>query len=646
MGGLCLRDSSIIAVIVRKRIALVLLAIALIMIALICRLFYIQVIRNEWFSQMALNQRYATLYEDARRGPIYDVRGRKLAVSMSAESVVALPAQIKDARTTAQKLSEVLDMDYQSVYAKLTQPVSSVYIKRRVDQETAQAVKELRLPGIVFTEKGERFYPSGSIASHVLGIVGTDNCGLEGLELEYDEYLSGKRGSRRAEVDARGQSIPLGEEEYIPPEDGYGIVLTIDERIQIIAEREIKRAVIDANARRGAIIMMNPKTGGILALAAYPTFDLTDWRSTSAEERRNWPLLDAYEPGSTFKIVTAAAVLDSGVRSVNSTFDDIGYVVVDDRRLRCWRAGGHGHQTFTETVENSCNPAFATYAREMGVDLFYRYIRAFGFGSPTGIDFPGDSTAKGMLQPEESVGPVELATIGFGQGIAVTPLQLLQAIATVANSGTMMKPRLVEAVVDERMQPIEKFPPMSVRQVISPSTARTLNEVLISVVENGSGTRAQIPGYLVAGKTGTAQKIDPAGGYGEKRVASFGGYAPADDPVVAALVIIDEPNTYTSYGGVLAAPVFQAVVSDALRLLGVPPNQPVTEVASSPGQVAVPDVRNYLVVEATQKLKEAGLGLRIVGGQGNVVLSQNPVPGALVPLHTVVNVVVGDDPEA
>jgi|LFRM01.2.fsa_nt_gb stage V sporulation protein D (sporulation-specific penicillin-binding protein) len=594
---------------------------------------------------MALDQRYATLYEDSRRGPIYDVRFRKLAVSMSAESIVAIPAQISDARDTAAKLSEVLDMDYQSVYAKLTQPLASVYIKRRVDQETAQAVKELRLPGIVFTEKGERFYPSGSIASHVLGIVGTDNQGLEGLELEYDEYLSGKRGRRRSEVDARGRDIPLGEKEYIPPEDGYGIVLTIDERIQMIAEREIERAVVEANAARGTIIMMNPKTGGILALATYPSFDLTDWRNTTAEQRRMWPLLDAYEPGSTFKIVTAAAVLDSGTRSVYSTFDDIGYVLVDGHRLRCWRAGGHGHQTFVETMENSCNPAFATYAREMGVDVFYRYIRAFGFGLPTGIDFPGDSTAKGMLQSEKTVGAVGIATIGFGQGIAVTPLQLLQAIATVANGGTMMKPRLVEAVVDERLQIVEKFPPVSVRQVISPSTAQILNEVLVSVVENGSGTRAQIPGYLVAGKTGTAQKVDHRGGYGDKRVASFGGYAPADDPVVAALVIIDEPNTYTTYGGVLAAPAFQAAVSDALRLLGVPPNRPVAETVAKPNQVYVPDVRNYPVVEAAEKAKEAGLGLRIVGGQGNIVLSQNPVPGAAVQLNTVVNVVVGDDPE-
>lgn len=643
MGGLGLPDQT--AVVVRKRIVFVLFALSLLMFALICRLFYLQVIRNKWFSQMALDQRYATLYEDPRRGPIYDARGRKLAVSMSAESVVAVPAQIRDPQATAAKLAGVLDMDYQSVYAKLTQPLSSAYIKRQVDQDTAQAVKELRLPGIVFTEKGERFYPSGSIASHVLGIVGTDNQGLEGLELEYDEYLSGKRGSRRAEVDARGQDIPLGEKEYTPPEDGYGILLTIDERIQMIAEREIELAVKEANAVRGTIIMMNPKTGAIMALAAYPSFDLADWRSTASEDRRMWPLLDAYEPGSTFKIVTAAAVLDSGIRSVNSTFDDIGYVLVDGHRLRCWRAGGHGHQTFTETVENSCNPAFATYAREMGVDLFYKYMRAFGFGSPAGIDFPGDSTARGMLQSEKTVGAVGIATVGFGQGIAVTPLQLLQAIATVANGGTMMKPRLVEAVVDERMQIVEKFLPVSIRQVISPATASVLSEVLVSVVENGSGTRAQIPGYLVAGKTGTAQKVDPRGGYGEKRVASFGGYAPADDPVIAALVIIDEPSTYTTYGGVLAAPAFQAVVSDSLRLLGVPPNQPVAEAASSPGQVLVPDVRNYLVVEATEKTKEAGLGLRIVGGQGNVVLSQNPVPGAAVQLNTMVNVVVGDDPE-
>lgn len=633
------------SVIVRKRIVFALLAFCLAMIALVCRLFYLQIIRNEYLSEMALDQRYWTLYEDSRRGPIYDVRGRKLAVSMSAESIVASPAQVKDAPETARKLAEVLDMDYQTVYAMLTQPLSSVYIKRRVDQETAQAVKELRLPGITFTEKGERFYPSGSIASHILGIVGTDNHGLEGIELEYDQYLSGQRGSRKAEVDARGQDIPIGEREYTAPQDGYGIMLTIDERIQMIAEREIERAVIEANATRGAVLMMNPKTGAILALAVYPTYDLNNWRESTSAQRQCWPLLSTYEPGSTFKIVTAAAALDAGVRSVNSTFNDPGYVIVDDRRLRCWRAGGHGHQTFTETVENSCNPAFATYARELGIELFYKYIRAFGFGSPTGVDYPGDSVSKGLLQSEKQVGEVGIANIGFGQGIAVTPLQLLQAIAAVANGGTMMKPRLVECVVDERMQVVERFLPESVRQVISPTTAKTMSEILTSVVENGSGTRAQIPGYLVAGKTGTAQKPDPRGGYGDKRVASFGGFAPADNPEIAALVIIDEPNTYTTYGGVLAAPVFQTVVADSLRLLGIAPNQPTTAVASSPGQVVVPDLRNYLVVEAESRAKNAQLGLRIVGGQGNIVLSQNPAPSAKVPVGTVVNVVVGDDPE-
>ncbi len=632
-------------VVVRKRIVIALLILSLAMAGLLVRLFYLQVIRNAWFSERALNQRFWTLYEDSRRGPIYDSRGRKLAVSMSAESIVASPAQVRDTQSTARQLAEILDMDYQTVYERLTQPLSSVYIKRKVDADTAQAVKELRLPGIAFTEKGERFYPSGSIASHVLGIVGIDNQGLEGLELEYDRYLSGQKGSRRAEVDARGQDIPLGEKEYTPPEDGYGIMLTIDERIQMIAEREIAKAVVEANARRGAIIMMNPKTGALLAMAMYPSYDPGNWRDVTAEQRRNWAVLDAYEPGSTFKVVTAASVLDSGVRSVNSTFVDPGFVIVEDRRVRCWRAGGHGFQTFTETVENSCNPAFATYAREMGVQTFYSYIRAFGFGSPAGLDFPGDSSSKGVLQAEKNVGEVEIANIGFGQGIAVTPLQLLQAIATIANGGTMMRPRLVESVVDERMQTIERFPPESVRQAISPATARTLNEVLISVVESGSGTRAQIPGYLVAGKTGTAQKVSPTGGYGDKRVASFGGYAPADDPVIAALVIIDEPNTYTTYGGVLAAPVFKEVVGDSLRLLGVPPNQPVAQPTASPGQTIVPDIRNYLIVEAEAKTRESRLGLRIVGGQGNIVLSQNPAPGAKVQANTVVNVVVGDDPE-
>ena len=351
----------------------------------------------------------------------------------------------------------------------------------------------------------------------------------------------------------------------MPPRDGVSLVLTLDERIQHIAERELEKAVLQEGAKRGCIVVMNPITGEILAMAVYPTFDPNNYQNYPVNTWRNWPVTDQFEPGSTFKIVTAAAALEEGVVRRFGIFDP-GFLV--DTRLGCWRPA---RPSSLCGAENSCNPVFATLALRLGKEKFYHYLEAFGFGSPTGIDFPGE--ARGIVPPLSRVKNVELATIGFGQGISVTPVQLLQALAVIANGGFLLEPRLVREVRSVDGEVIKRFEKQVVRRVLSEKTAEELKLILESVVTQGSGNRAQIPGYRVAGKTGTAQK--PVGGaYGAERIASFLGFAPVEDPQVAALVILDEPQGPVKYGGVITAPVFAAVVRDVLRYLGVPPSTP------------------------------------------------------------------------
>lgn len=620
---------------IRRRIASLFLVTGLFTFFLASRLVYLQLIRSDYYLGRALDQRLYPIPVDAKRGAICDRNGRELAVSVSADSIYAVPAEIVDPAGTAGKLTKVLGMGVKEIQGRITEHSASVWIKRKVSENEAMAVKKLNLPGIGFTERGQRFYPRDTLAAHVLGIAGIDNQGLEGLEVEYDNYLRGIRGQIMAERDATGREIPEGIRRFWAPEDGNDLYLTIDETIQYIAERELDKGILESKAKGGVIIVMNPKTGEILAMASRPAFDPNSYADYPAEYRRNIALSDSYEPGSTFKIVTAAAALEEGVVTPTTRFFDPGFLVVEDRRIRCWLPGGHGSQTFVEATENSCNPVFASLGVKLGRDRFYKYIKAFGFGSRTGIDFPGE--AEGIVMPLRDVGLVEAANISFGQGISVTPLQLINALSTIANGGTLMKPMLVRKIVDPKGDIVKEFKPTKIRQAISPKTARELTRILESVVVNGSGTRAQISGYSVAGKTGTAEKPE-AGGYGEKRVASFLGFAPVDDPRLAALVVLDEPNCGITYGGVLAAPVFKSIVQDVLWYLEVPPTYP--SKALPRGEEAeemtmVPDVRNLTIEDASTVLDSSGLRTR-VEGTGKLVRDQIPKPGARVAYGTTV----------
>ncbi len=618
---------------IKKRVAWLFVMWGAVSLLLLSRLSWLQIVRSDRFRKLALDQRLYPVPVDARRGTIRDREGRELAVSVSADSVYAVPAEVKDPQETARALARVLGRDPADIRDKLTQKAATVWIDRRVDSDKAAELRKLSLEGIGFTERGQRFYPKDRLAAHILGIAGIDNQGLEGVEVQYDSFLRGTRGQIVSERDATGREIPGGLSRFIPPIDGNDLYLAVDEVIQYIVERELDRGMAETRARRGMIVAMDPRTGAVLAMAARPTYDPNRYFEYPDSARRNIVVSDMYEPGSTFKIVTAAAALEEGLVKPTDVFFDPGFIKVEDRYVRCWLGGGHGSQTFLEATENSCNVVFATVGLRLGTERFYRYLCAFGLGSPLGIDFPGE--AAGMLQPEKDAGLVEIANISFGQGISVTPIQLLSALNAIANGGALMRPRLASRIVGPDGRVVQEFAPQQIRQVISAETARQLSLILESVVVNGSGYAARIPGYRVAGKTGTAEKPE-AGVYGEKRVASFLGFAPVEDPKVSVLVIWDEPDAPVRYGGVLAAPVFQAIVRDVLRYLEVPPALPSGpgEGGEDPELVAVPDLVGRPAEEAAQTLaSDFGLNVR-TKGTGAVVRDQTPRPGARVPRGT------------
>jgi stage V sporulation protein D (sporulation-specific penicillin-binding protein) len=607
--------------VIKRRLVLLLLFSLILSFILIGRLFWIQFVCGDELKQRAHDQWTKDVQVEPRRGVIYDRNKNPLAVSATVDTVVASLPDMGDIEKSAGLLAQALDMDKDKLTATLKEAKdkkkASIYIKRKISNEESEAIRKLNLKGIYFTKENKRFYPERNLSSHVLGFTGIDSQGLDGVELYYDKYLRGTPGRIVSETDALSRKLPFGVDKYIPPEDGHDLVLTIDKVIQHIAERELEKVLAEYGAKRGTIIVMDPRNGEILALTEKPDYDPNQFNKYSPKAWRNAAISDAYEPGSTFKVVTASAGLEEGVVRPNDRFYDPGHIVVAGVRIGCWRHGGHGSQTFIQVVENSCNPGFVELGMKLGKEKLVKYIKGFGFAQTTGIDLPGE--AKGIFDPQK-VGPVELATISFGQGISVTPIQLITAICAVANDGKMVQPHVAKAIMDgEKM--IHEFPSSPIRQVISTETAQEMKKILESVVTNGTGGRGKIEGYRVAGKTGTAEKY-VAGKY----VASFIGFVPADAPRLAALVIVDEPAGGPIYGGQIAGPVFQRVMSDSLNYLGIKPE--LVE-KKEEALINVPDVRNLYVDDAKKILSQNLLRSRLEG-EGYVVSDQVPAPGAQV----------------
>lgn len=648
-----MRNMSTSNLFVRKRTVKLFLFLAAVLFLLLGRIGYIQFVRGDELQKKALDNRLREVPVESKRGAIFDRNNNSLAESVSADSVGAFPPQIKkagNAEKVARELSKILGMKEADIYKKITQNSSFVWIKRKIpDFEKGKKIKDLALAGVEIFEESQRFYPNKGLACHVLGFAGIDNQGLEGIETTYNEQLSGIPGSIVIEFDANGRELPQAVHRYLPPEDGNSIVLTLDETIQYLVERELDQLMSGSVKPKAAtIIVMNVKTGEILALGNRPGFDPNNYKEYPENTWRNVAVSNSYEPGSTFKIITAAAALEENIIKQGERFYDPGYIRVGSERINCWDRTGHGSQTFEEGLENSCNPVLATvglrlWKKDKG--LFYRYIRGLGFGEKTGVGLPGEAT--GMLIPEKQLKEINIATISIGQGIAVTPIQMITGISAVANGGHLMEPRLVKEIRDQKGNTLEKMEPKEIRQVVSEPVSKELCLMLENVVSKGTGSNAYIEGYRVAGKTGTAQKAGPRGYMPGKYVASFAGFAPANDPLIACIVVVDEPSGYPIYGGTLAAPVFRRIVEDSLHYLGVP-RQDTKNNSEDSGKapqeeqqdVTVPNVSGKSLEEAKRLLANAGLKT-MLEGSGTQVLSQLPKSGAIVKEGTGVILYVG-----
>ncbi|WP_240951386.1 stage V sporulation protein D [Caldanaerobacter subterraneus] len=592
------------------------------------RLFFIQVVKGEEYQKMALPQWTLDVSLSGKRGYIFDRNGKVLAENISVSKISVIPKEIPDSKrqVVAETLASILGLDRQKVLERISNKnLQEVLIAKQVDEEKAKAILRLNIDGVIVSEDMKRFYPESTLACHVLGFTGIDNQGLDGVELVFDNFLRGIPGKSTTPMDAIGRKIDTGEEEYFEPLPGYNVVLTIDETIQHFTEKALNQAMVHSKPSKGAVaIVMDPKTGEILALANRPNFDPNNpFEGPEEEWYRRWrnkAISDSYEPGSVFKTITASAALEEKVVSLHEQFYCPGYTTVAGHRINCWAT--HGSEDFVKGVQNSCNVVFVTVGQRLGVEKLYKYIRDFGFGKTTGILLPGE--APGLVLPEERVGPVELATNSFGQGIAVTPLQMITAVAAIANGGKLMQPQIVKAIVDSKGKVVKEFKPKIVRRVISEETSATMREILKSVVAEGTGKAGYIEGFDVAGKTGTTEKYMPG-----KYVASFVGFAPADDPKVIVLVVIDEPNNpETHFGSQLAAPVVKSILDDTLKYLEVQPRG-----VKKPETVMVPDVRNMKLYEAERIILENKLDF-ILQGNGDTVFDQVPKPGALVNENT------------
>ncbi len=568
----------------KKRLLITLTAFMCSLAALSVRVGYIMLTKDEEYQNKAYEQQTRDRLITPKRGSILDRNGVGMAVTESVSSVSVIHAQIKDKEATATALSEILELDYDDVLEDIEERVALKRIKTKVDNETAAEIRALELPGVMIDEDIERTYPYCTLAANVIGFVGKDNQGIIGLESKYEDYLKGKAGKILTQTDSKGLRVSDAEER-VEPISGDNLVTSIDVVIQQYAEQEIKAAVEAKGAKSGLIIVMNPQNGEIYAMANYPTFDLNEpftindpelakaWDTFTSEEKndylnrmwRNKAINDTYEPGSTFKIVTASAGLEEGVITPDSPFTCTGSMTVGGRQIKCWRyPRTHGAQTFAQGVRNSCNPVFMQVAESIGADKFHEYMIKFGFNEKTGIDLNGE--AVGILHKKDDIGPVELATMSFGQTFQITPIQLLRAAAAVVNGGRLITPHFAVKTIDDDgfTQKVFEWPDGG--RAISEETSEKMRAILESVVAEGTGNKAQVDGYRIGGKTATSQKLPRGSG---KYIASFMSFAPADKPTVMALVLIDEPQG-VYYGGTVAGPVMKDLLSNILPYLNIP----------------------------------------------------------------------------
>jgi stage V sporulation protein D (sporulation-specific penicillin-binding protein) len=657
-----------INILMKKKLLFLMSIFEIVILALCVRVFMIEAIEADFWQSKAYEQQTRDRLIAPIRGTIFDRNMNGIAKTETVASVSVIHTQIKEPEKVAKILSDKLDIPYEKVINKIQKRVALERIKIKVPKDLSDEIRQLNLPGVVVDEDIKRVYPYSNLASQVIGFVGKDNQGIIGLEAKYDKFLKGTHGKIMTETDASGHELKHGQEYRKEPVPGDNLILSLDIVLQQYAEQTLEKAIEAKGAKRGAIIMLNPQSGEIYAMANKPDFDLNnpfdltpdvmsqlvnieeELRNKNNDIRlsankstrkiltegeikeraknealnqvwRNFSINDTYEPGSTFKIITSAAGLEKGVITPSSRFNCNGSKIVAGRPIKCWRyPRNHGSESFVEGVQNSCNPVFMDVAERLGPEIFYKYMHKFGFNEKTGVDLPGE--AVGIIHKLKNIGPVELASMSFGQSFQITPLQLMRAVSAVVNGGNLITPHFAIKLLEPTTNIAKEINYNNTTRVISKKTSETMKWILESVVSKGTGNKTYIPGYRVGGKTATSEKLPRRSG---KYIASFLAFAPAENPILMTLVLIDEPQGIY-YGGQVAGPIMKEILSNALPYLMIKPQYTESELnLSDIKEISVPRLINIKLSDAKTQLDKLKIKYEIIGN-GETVHRQFPIP--------------------
>lgn len=626
-----------------KKIHYVQLVMTIIVIAIVVRLGYSQFLAYEELSLKATESWQRGFPLEAARGKIYDSQNKILVDNLTTSSLIVVPSQVKDPVNTAYLLANILECDQERLLEKIQKKVSVERIQpegRQLEEDKAYQIDRLKLPGVYLVQDTLRYYPYKNYLAQTLGFVGIDNQGLIGLELQYDEYLSGENGSINYYMNAKSQNLQIYPADYIYPTTGMDIQLTIDTRVQDVVERELNNAYKTYNPDSILALAMNPKNGQILAICSKPDYDPNDYQNADSEiYNRNLPIWKSYEPGSTFKIITFSSALNENLFDMdNDTYYDKGYEIVKGARIKSWKKGGHGLQTFREVLQNSSNPGFVEIGRRLGKDKLYQYVQDFGLTKKTEVDMIGESS--GIMFSYDRFNEVEQATVAFGQGISITPIQLVRAVSACVNGGYLYKPYIVEKIIDSKThEVIMENNKQLIKQVITEETSAKVRDALEGVVTDGGGKNAYIDGYRIGGKTGTAQRAINGTYSGNGYILSFIGIAPIDDPEIVLYLAMDNPKNCVQYGGTTAAPIARKILVDVLPALGVKKVSSQREKAYVWTDIRTFPVENYIGL-SKEKVKSENYGFEFLG-EGDYVIDQLPRVGERIEDGKKVKIMLG-----
>ncbi len=621
----------------QKRLLAIFMLIISIFFAIIIRLGIIQLKNNKMLTARAAEQWTRDLPINAKRGTITDCNGASLAESYSSYDVYVRASMVKDPVKVATLLANSIGLNYEETFKKVTNVlVSESLIKLQVESSVAKKLIDANLSGIMLSENNKRYYPYGDLLTQVLGFTTIDNVGQAGIELYADKYLKGTKGYALEESDVHGVKIDNTLSTYIPAIDGAQVSLTIDVNIQRVVEDALNVLCAEQKPKTATAIVMNPNTGEILAMSSKPSFDLNspprDDVATLLSNVKNLSIVDVYEPGSTFKVLTTATALEEKVTTPTEGFYDPGYRMVDGEKIKCWKLIGHGQQTMTDGLCNSCNSVFVDLALRLGTEKMYSYFSKYGFGEKLGVDFIGE--ASGILMNKDSAKRVDLARMGFGQAVAVSPIQLINAICSVVNGGNLMQPYFIKSIKDVNGNLIARNNPKVINKTISEQTSETIRYMLEQVLIKGNAISAFMPGYRVSGKTGTSQKYED-GKIVQKYVSSFVGAYPADKPEYVVLVVADEPSAGNYFGSVVATPYAKLIFEGIVKYRGDEPKGLEEDLKKMERNIVMPNLVGEPLSKAIAKLSTLGLQCEIAG-EGEVVLSQTPPPGEMLYKNAVV----------